>query len=170
MDIQNKTKLTPSEVMQQWKIGRTKLYDLMNNGKLAYEKTEAGKRRIELSEAIRALGEPDSDKASEVPVQSVLLVQALQQQIETQTQIHEKFTAALQDRIEAQQKQLDAMTDSIDRFTRLLEHQKPAEAPQPVEVVEPVAEATPAPEIEIQQPAKRKRSFFQRVLSAAIED
>ena len=171
MNISKQTKLNPSEVMKQWGIGRTKLYELMNDGKLSYEKTEAGKRRIDLSEAIRALGEPVSVKTVEVPGQSVFLVQVLQQQIESQNKMHEQMTKALQDRIDSQEKQLETMTESIDRVTRLLEHQHPINPPAPIEPEK--APETPTVEpVNVEQPpqqAKRKKSFLGRILAAAID-
>lgn len=160
MDDIGKTKLSPSEIMKQWKIGRTKLYDLMNEGKLSYEKTPTGKRRIDLSEAVRALGEPDSDHTSNIPHQSFLLVQALQKQLEMQEKSHEQYIQALQDRIDAQQKQIDTMADVV----HLLKHSQPQES-RPTVAEEPKQEAKPT-----QQPVKRKRSLFGRLLAAAIDD
>jgi hypothetical protein len=156
MDDLNKTKLTPSEVMKQWKVGRTKLYDMMSDGKLSYENTPTGKRQIDLSEAVRALGEPDSSKGATSPNQSALLIQAMQKQLESQERANEKLTEVLQDRIDSQQKQLDVMADVI----RLLEHKQPL-----VPTIEVKADTPPEPK---KQQAKRK-GLFSRILSAAIE-
>jgi hypothetical protein len=55
------TKLTVSEAARQWGLSRGLLYKDMNDGKLAYEKDNRDKKRIDASEMIRLYGQPVSN-------------------------------------------------------------------------------------------------------------
>jgi len=55
------TKLTVSEAARQWGLSRGLLYKDMHDGKLAYEKDNRDKKRIDASEMIRLYGQPVSN-------------------------------------------------------------------------------------------------------------
>lgn len=170
MNTTSKTKLTPSEVMKQWKIGRTKLYQMMSDGKLSYENTSTGKRQIDLSEVVRALGEPDSKKGDESPIQSVFIVQALQKQLEAQKSMSGDYIQSLKDQLATKDEQIAKLMESLENTTKLLQHQQAS----PKEELAPKFEQQEVPQSELKpeasQPVKHKRSLFQRVLSAVVED
>jgi len=166
------TKITPTAAAKAWRVGKSTIYKAMNSGELSFETDESQKRVIDPSEMIRVYGEPgkarDSKKDdSETNERIADLKDALLRQERNQGD----YISSLKDQIEAQQKQIESMANAVDRITRLLEHQQQAkpEPPQQAELKE-VPTIQPQQPEPLQQPAKRKKSLFGRLLSAAIED
>lgn len=114
------TKIPIKTVSERWGISRPTLYRLKKQGKLSFEK-EGGRAVVDLSEALRALGQPS--------VQSV--------QVETNATVHETTTPdnSLKDKVESLEREVEMLKDSlgharkaedqlrgiVDRQTRLLE-------------------------------------------------
>lgn len=170
--------LSPTAAAKTWRVGKSTIYKEMNSGSLSYVMDDKGKRVIDPSEMIRVFGEPHKPKnVIKTDTSANDRISDLKEALERQDRQQGDYIEALKAQIESQQKQLDAMTDSIDRFTRLLEHKTEQETVEPIQHVQPIeptpaAEAPPTPQPEVNQapPPKKKRSLLSRVLAAAIDD
>jgi len=158
-------KLNPTQAHEQWGISKSMLYRDMNGGDLSYTKDDSGKRFIDTSELLRKYGEPKKSITDSVGESN----NVLREIIERQDKANSDHIKTLQDQIDSQRKQLETMTESIDRFTRLLEHQQTTPTPEPEKTPEPPTLEAVQVESPPQQ-AKRKKSFLGRILAAAIDD
>lgn len=163
--------LSPTAAAKAWKIGKSTIYKAMNSGELSFTLDSKGKRVIDHSEMVRVFGEQKKDQYTNKNDSGTNeRITDLKESLERQERQQGDYIETLKAQIDSQQKQLEAMTDSIDRFTRLLEHQQPApksEVVEPVLVQEPT---TTESEMVKNQPVKRRRSFLGRILAAAIDD
>lgn len=178
MNEPKKTKLSPSTVAKEWGIGKTTVYRMMKDGELSFETNATGKRELDLSEIARVLGEPKVRRPASSSDQNVLAVQILKEQLERQDKTHNEHIKSLQTQITLYQEQVSQLLENQADTTKLLIHiqesvgqgsiphaqQKPIESELKQE--EPLSEPKPT----ARQPVKLKRSLFQRVLTAMVED
>ena len=160
-------KISPTAAAKRWHKSKTTIYKMMKDGEISYSLNEKEKRVLETSELVRVMGEPERTVQTGID--------AMQQQVQRQ---HDELVQVLKSQVKDQAEQLKTLTSAMDRFALLLEHQNERskvggagqEGVHP-ETINPTpsSEMTPTPQ-SIPKPAKRKRSFLQRVLSAAIED
>lgn len=159
-----KTKIPPAEVIQRWKIGKTRLYDLMNDGKLSYEKMDNGKRQLELSELIRVLGEPvmvKSEQTLNSSNQSAVLVQTLQSQLSFQESMSKDYIESLKSQLAIKDSQLlnkddqiKQLINSLEQTTLLLKY-LPEETPGVIDSIKPL--------IDSKQKSAKRRGLFTRI-------
>jgi len=167
------TNLSPSAAAKAWKVGKSTIYKAMSNGNLSFTTDEAGKRSIDHSEMVRFFGEPrKNEDGSKTDLGPHARIQDLKDAIDRQERQHSDYVQALKAQIDSQQKQLNAMTESMDRITRLLEHKQPVSPKnEPAEPIITLEETLgPAPKTAELQTVQRKRSLFQRVFAAVVED
>lgn len=153
-------KISPTAAAKRWNKSKTTIYKMMNDGELSFSLNEKEKRVIDVSELVRVLGEPERSQQT--------TMDAMQEQMKRQ---NDELVQVLKSQVESQQEQIKTLTAAMERFSLLLEHQQQASKPMEVEQqLAPKEHQKPEPERAEQQPAKRKKSLFGRLLAAAIED
>ena len=169
------TKISPTEAAKRWKIGKTTIYRAIERGDITPTQDGSGHKKIDITDMLRVFGEPKQAKDAPESDSSSAMVKTLREMIERQDKAHNEHLKSLQAQVDSYQEQVAKLLENQADTTKLLMHlqdsvdKKPAEATQPVEVVEPVAAETPSPKPE-QKIAKRKKSLFGRLLAASIDD
>lgn len=148
--------ISPTTAAKQWKTSKTTVYKLMNDGKLSFNLNEQGKRVLDVSELVRVLGEPKRSQET--------TVDALQEQLQRQ---NGHMIQVMQARIDEQAEQIKSLTQAIERFSLVLEHQKIIEKEKSMPTTGQQAPEVASPPL---KPAQRKRSLLGRILAAVAEE
>lgn len=150
--------LSPTAIAKQWNLSKTTVYKYINRGKMSYRTDEDGHKLVDVSEAVRVLGEPSS-KLETKHEQDNELVDELKSRIDS-----------LEKQLSKRDEQFDKVLESLNNITmRLEQHPTPTEASIVTPPPEP-AQAEVEPEPPQPEPPKKKRGIFKRLLTAAIED
>ena len=168
-------KLNPTQAADEWKIGKSTLYRDMDNGKLSYSTDDGGKRLIESSEMLRVYGGPKYSTDDQKSESGSSMVVLMREMLERQEKSSAELVRSLQSQIDSQRDQINKLMESQEHTTKLLLHfQESIQAPENKPVTTPEEQKTETKDSRLpeqtQQPAKRKKSLFSRLLSAAIED
>lgn len=122
MDSSGETmpKLTITEVSKRWGISRPTLYRMKDQGKLTIEKD--GRRAVvDLSEALRALGQPTVQSVQSETVETVRETTSPDNPLKDKVESLEREIELLKESLEHARKAEDQLRGIVDRQTRLLE-------------------------------------------------
>lgn len=166
------TKLSPSAAAKAWKVGKSTIYKAMSEGSLSYSTDDSQRRLIDKSEMVRFFGEPKKDENTlNASNKDNDRIADLKEAMERQERQYSDYIQTLKDQISSQQKQLDAMTNAVDKITNLLEHHQPVEVSDKLGTkhrIEPTdAPSDPGEGI---KNVKKQKSLLKRLISVVIED